>query len=160
MTRWYFGFALALVLVGWLAPARELASQGITFDKVQVTLVTETGRHDFTLDVADNASRAELGLRYRHSVDPDGGLLVLQSARAPVPMQVSTDGLSLRIDVLFVASDGTVKEVYPWVPADSATPIVSAGPVAAAVELAGGTITRFGILPGDHLLGGGLGPSG
>jgi uncharacterized membrane protein (UPF0127 family) len=83
--------------------------------------VSETGRHVFMVDV-------NLGLRYRHSVDPDGGLLILQSARAPVPMLVSPDGSSPRVDLPLIASD--------------------AEPVAAALELADGTITRFGILPG------------
>ena len=98
-------------------------------------------------------------MRYRHSVDPDGGLLILQSLAAPSQLQVTTEGLSLPIDLLFVASDGTIREVHPWVPTDSSTPIISNSPVAAALELAGGTITRYGILPGDQVIGGGLGQS-
>jgi uncharacterized protein len=158
MTRRCFGVALAFALIGLTLTVRDSAAQGITFDQEPITLVTETGRHDFTVDIADNPSKTELGLRYRHSVEPDGGLLIVQSIRAPMQMQVSTDGLSLHIDLLFIASDGTIKEVYPWVPVDSTKPIVSAGPVAAALEVAGGTITRFGILPGDRVLGAGLGP--
>jgi uncharacterized protein len=155
-----FALGLALCLAGAVMPAGRLASQGISFNQEDLTLVSESGRHVFKVDVADNQSKMDQGLRYRHSVDPDGGLLIIISAHAPRPMQVSTDGLSLPIDLLFIASDGTVKEVYPWVPVDSAAPIVSNGPVAAALELAGGTITRFGILPGDHVLGPGFGPSG
>jgi len=142
-----------------LAGLRPAGAQGVTFDQAPITLVTESGRYDFVVDVADNAARAALGLRYRHEVEPDGGLLIVQSRLAPVPMEISTAGLSLRIDVLFIASDGTIKEVFPWVPADSAAPILSASPVAAALELAGGTVTRLGILPGDRVLGGGLGDS-
>src|SRR5215470_11143977 len=112
MVRRYFGLGLALCLAAVAMPTHRVGSQGITFDQVDVTLVSETGRHVFTVDVADNESKVNLGLRYRHSVDPSGGLLIILSARVPGPIQVSTDGLSLPIDLLFVASDGTVKEVH------------------------------------------------
>jgi uncharacterized membrane protein (UPF0127 family) len=116
----------ALLLACLLATglgARPAACQGITFNQAPLTLVTENGSYQFTVDVADNTSRIDLGLRYRHSVDPDGGLLILQSLAAPSQVQVTTEGLSLPIDLLFVASDGTVREVHPWVPTDSSEPI-------------------------------------
>jgi uncharacterized protein len=150
---------LAACLLATGLGARTAASQGITFDQTSLTIFTENGRHDFTVDISDNTSRTDLGLRYRHSVDPDGGLLILQSLAAPSQLQVTTEGLSLPIDLLFVASDGTVREVHPWVPTDSSEPIISNAPVAAALELAEGTITRYGILPGDKVIGGGLGQS-
>lgn len=147
---------LAACLLAGLG-ARNGACQGITFNQAPITLFTENGRHEFIVDVADNTSRTQLGLRYRHNVDPDGGLLILQSLAAPSELQVTTEGLSLPIDLLFVTSDGTVREVHPWVPTDSSDPIISNSPVAAALELAGGSITRYGILPGDRVVGGGLG---
>jgi uncharacterized protein len=150
---------LAAFLLATGLGARPAACQGITFNQAALTLITENGRYQFTVDVADNTSRIDLGLRYRHSVDPEGGLLILQSLAAPSQVQVTTEGLSLPIDLLFVASDGTVREVHPWVPTDSSEPIISNAPVAAALELAGGTITRYGILPGDKVIGGGLGQS-
>jgi hypothetical protein len=153
------GLFLTVCLLAAGLGTRTAACQGITFNQAPLTLITSNGRHDFIVDVADNSSRAELGLRYRHSVDPDGGLLILQSLAAPSQVQVTTEGLSLPIDLLFVTSDGTVREVHPWVPTDSSTPIISNSPVAAALELAGGTITRYGILPGDQVIGGGLGQS-
>jgi uncharacterized protein len=147
------GFAAA-----WLGPAAN--SQGITFDKAALTIMSATGRHEFVVDVADNQSRIDMGLKYRHEIDPNGGLLIIKSRRAPDVLQVTTEGVSLPVDLLFIAADGTVMEVHPWVTPDSSTPIVSVNPVAAALELAGGTITRYGMLPGDVVVGGGLGPSG
>jgi uncharacterized membrane protein (UPF0127 family) len=152
-----FGLLAVLCLLATGLGARVAACQGITFNQAPLTLFTQNGRHDFIVDIADNATRTQLGLRYRHSVDPDGGLLILQSLAAPSELQVTTEGLSLPIDLLFVTSDGTIREVHPWVPTDSSTPIISNSPVAGALELAGGTITRYGILPGDHVIGGGLG---
>ena len=150
---------LAAFLLATGLGVRAAACQGITFNQAPLTLFTPNGRYQFTVDVADNTSRTELGLRYRHSIDPDGGLLILQSLAAPSQVQVTTEGRSLPIDLLFVTSDGTVREVHPWIPTDSSEPIISNSPVAAALELAGGTITRYGILPGDKVIGAGLGQS-
>ena len=154
----FLGLLLAggILMALWPAAAR---SQGITFNQTHLTLYTGSGRHEFTVDVAENATQVNLGLRYRHSIDPDGGLLIVQSIAAPVIMQLSNEGKSLPMDILFVASDGTVREVHPWVLPDSVDPIVSIAPVAAALELKGGTITRYGILPGDRIIGGGVGPA-
>jgi uncharacterized membrane protein (UPF0127 family) len=160
MTAAYRHFMIA---AGFLAMAlgihHEAVSQGMTFRTTPLTLITQSGRHEFVVDVATNDSQAAFGLRYRSDIAPDGGLLILQSLRAPVPISVTTDGISLSLDLLFIASDGTVMEVHPSIPTDSAKPIVSNSPVGAALELAGGTITRYGILPGDKVIGGGLGSS-
>jgi hypothetical protein len=48
-------------------------------------------------------------------------------------------------------------EVRPWIPTNSVTPIVSARPVSAALQLAAGTTVRYRILAGDKVVGGGLG---
>jgi uncharacterized membrane protein (UPF0127 family) len=155
--QFLFGMVLvALTVAGFY---RQGVSQGMTFEKTQLTLITQSGRHQFLVDVATNTAQAEFGLRYRPNISPDGGLLILQSRAAPETISVTTDGVSLPLDLLFVASDGTVMEVHPWIPTDSTTPIISNSPVGAALELTGGTVTRFGILPGDKVIGGGLGSS-
>ena len=148
----FFTFAL-------MGLQREAASQGMTFTTTPLTLITQSGRYELSVNVATNTSQADFGLRYRSNLGPDEGLLILQSRAAPVPISVSTDGVSLPLDLLFIASDGTVMEVHPWIPTDSTTPIVSNSPVGAALELSGGTITRYGILPGDKIIGGGFGSS-
>src|SRR6266852_2028337 len=145
----HFVIAAAFVAISLTGIRHEAASQGMTFATTPLTLITQSGRHEFVVDVATNDSQAAFGLHYRSDIAPDGGLLILQSLRAPVPISITTAGISLSLDLLFIASDGTVMEVHPSIPTDSATPIVSNSPVGAALELAGGTITRYGILPGD-----------
>jgi uncharacterized membrane protein (UPF0127 family) len=149
-------FLMAAGLVAAVGAARKADAQGITFQKITLTITSSTGSNQFIVDVSTNASQTTLGLRYRHEIAPDGGLLILQSANAPSPISVSTDGEALPLDLLFVAYDGTIMEVHPWIPTDSGTPIVSTSPVSAALELAGGTTVRYGILAGDKVVGGGL----
>lgn len=150
-------FLLMAVPVAAAAAARGAAAQGITFQTANLTITSSTGTHSFTVDVATNDSQVNLGLRHRPAIPPDGGLLILQSARAPRRISVSTAGLALPLDLLFVAHDGTITEVRPWIPTNSATPIVSARPVSAALQLAGGTTVRYRILAGDKVVGAGLG---
>ena len=72
---------------------------------------------------------------------PDIELTAAIGAR-PGRISVSTEGVALPLDLLFVAHDGTITEVRPWIPTNSGTPIVSARPVSAALQLAGGTTVR------------------
>ena len=145
------GFLLMMGLVACAGIVWEAGAQGITFRNANLTLVSQTGRHEFIVDVADNASLAARGLRYRHDIPSDNGFLILQSQAAPSPITVSTDGQALPVDLLFIASNGTVMEVHTCIPTDSSTPITSTSPVGAALELACGTVTRYGILPGNQV---------
>jgi len=150
-------FLLAAGLVAAVGAARKADAQGITFQQADLTITSRTGSHRFTVDVATNESQVRLGLRHRREVPPDGGLLILQSARAPGRISVSTEGVALPLDLLFIAHNGTIMEVRPWIPTNSATPIVSRTPVSAALQLAGGTTVRYRILAGDKVVGAGLG---
>ena len=150
-------FLLTAGFVAAAGAARRAEAQGITFQKADLTITSQTGTHRFTVDVATNESQIRLGLRHRREIPPDGGLLILQSARVPGRISVSTEGVALPLDLLFVAHDGTITEVRPWIPTNSGTPIVSARPVSAALQLAGGTTVRYRILAGDKVVGGGLG---
>src|SRR5262249_19465900 len=136
---------------------KDAASQGMTFNKASLTLLTRTGRHVIKVDVATTFSQAEFGMRYRTDFPLDVGFLILLSQAAPGPISVTTTGVSLPLDLLFIASDGTVMEVHASIPMESKTPIVSNSPVAAALELRAGTIAEYGIIAGDKVVGAGLG---
>jgi uncharacterized membrane protein (UPF0127 family) len=158
------GLLLLMGLVASTGLVRESGAQGITFQTQNITLFTASGRQDFTVYVAENASQTNLGLRYLHEIPPKGGLLILQSPAAPIPISVSTAGQALPVDLLFIAMngnghDGMVMEVHYCIPTDSDTPITSTSPVAAALQLACGSVTRYGILAGDKVIVGGAAPN-
>jgi uncharacterized membrane protein (UPF0127 family) len=158
------GLLLLMGLVASTGLVRESGAQGITFQTQSITLFTASGRQDFTVFVAENASQTNLGLRYLHEIPPKGGLLILQSPAAPIPISVSTAGQALPVDLLFIAMngnghDGMVMEVHYCIPTDSDTPITSTSPVAAALQLACGSVTRYGILAGDKVIIGGPAPN-
>jgi len=158
------GLLLLMALVASTGLVRESGAQGITFQTQSVTLFTASGRQDFTVYVAENASQTNLGLRYLHEIPPKGGLLILQSQAASMPISVSTAGQALPVDLLFIAingngHDGMVMEVHYCIPTDSDTPITSTSPVGAALQLACGSVTRYGILAGDKVILGGAAPN-
>ena len=158
------GLLLLMGLVASTGLVRESGAQGITFQTENITLFTGSGRQDFTVYVAENASQTNLGLRYLHEIPPKGGLLILQSQAASMPISVSTAGQALPVDLLFIAingngHDGMVMEVHYCIPTDSDTPITSTSPVGAALELACGSVTRYGILAGDKVILGGAAPN-
>ena len=75
-------------LVASIALVREAGAQGITFQTTDLTLVTGTGRHYFTVYVANNnVSQTARGLRYLHEIPPNGGLTDLAIASSSRPDQ-------------------------------------------------------------------------
>jgi uncharacterized protein len=135
------------------ALSRRPAAAQVIFDTTRVTLVTRSGRYEFVLKVADSTIKVQLGLRYQDSVPPDGGMMFVGSVSNPGAFKVVTQGLMLTTDILFISRDGRVVELHPWVRPNSAD-VVSTLPVVAALQLAGGTISRIGIAFGDRVLSG------
>jgi uncharacterized protein len=142
-----------------LAFCHHAAAQGMTFAKEPLTVMTQSGRHELIVDVAGNQSQAEFGLRYHPQLRENEGFLIVLSRAAPGTLSVSTQDISLTLDLIFIAGDGTIMEVHANIPSNSATPIVSNSPVGGALELPAGSIARFGILAGDKVTGAGFGSS-
>jgi uncharacterized membrane protein (UPF0127 family) len=153
----HFLMVAGIFALGLTSFSQTASAQGMSFEKGRLTLITQSGRYDLRVDIAGNSSQAEYGLRYRPMLQPDEGLLIVQSRAAPTTISVNTDGVTLPLDLLFIASDGTIMEVHPSIPINSLTPIESNSPVGGALELTAGSIAHYGILPGDKIIGAGFG---
>jgi uncharacterized protein len=132
---------------------RLAAAQAVVFSTTQLTLVTHSGRYDFLVKVADSPILTEMGLRYQNTVPPDGGMIFPTNVESPGIIKIVTQGLMLTTDIVFISHDGRVVELHRWVPPNSAD-VISTMPVAAALQLAGGTINRIGMRFGDRVLSG------
>ena len=132
---------------------RLAVAQAVVFSTTQLTLVTHSGRYDFLVKVADSPILTEMGLRYQNTVPPDGGMIFPAKVDSPGIIKIVTQGLMLTTDIVFISHDGRVVELHRWVPPNSAD-VISTMPVAAALQLAGGTINRIGIGFGDRVLSG------
>ncbi len=72
-------------------------------------------------------------------------------AQRPITYEKDTLVVLIPLDMLFIAADGHILNIAERTIPLSETPIPSAGPIKAVLELNGGTSARLGIKPGDRV---------
>jgi len=142
--RRFLAAAAALLLLPNLRPAAA-------FEASPLTLRTLDGRRlRFTVELALTPEERAQGLMFRESLAEDAGMLFVYESERLITMWMKNTLIPL--DMLFLARDGTVLSL-----AERATPlseavIASGVPAKATLELAGGTVARLGLKPGDQVL--------
>jgi uncharacterized protein len=112
-------------------------------------LVTATGRHKITIEIADTPEKQALGLMYRTSLPDNRGMLFTHAPPREVTMWMRNTYIPL--DMVFIRSDGTVHRIAANTQPMSDAVIASEGDVSAVLELAGGDSQRLGLAPGDKV---------
>jgi len=144
---------LALVLVTALAGgANPTAAQFPlqTFERDELTIETAEGaRHRFEVELALSREQRAQGLMYRRSLAENAGMLFVYGKERPVSMWMKNTLIPL--DILFIRRDGRIARIAGRAVPRSLQTISSGRPVAAVLELNGGTAARFGIQPGDRV---------
>lgn len=106
------------------------------------------------LEVARTAADREYGLMNRTSLPPHAGMIFVFAQDAPVDFWMKNTLLPL--DMIWVASDGTVRQVDANIPTvspklpDDQIPLES-GVGKYVIELSAGEAAKDGIVPGTHL---------
>jgi hypothetical protein len=137
--RRVFLAVLGLVLLIGAAPAKS-----------ELVIVTAGGaRHAFTVELANDDDTRTRGLMHRRALAANAGMLFDYGRPGQVAMWMRNTLIPL--DMLFIATDGRVVNVHERAVPHDETPIPSAGPVRAVLELNGGTVARLGIKPGDRI---------
>lgn len=137
----------SLVVMAIAAGYYTLVSSGKTST---ATLVTETGRHSLSLELADTPEEREIGLMNRQSM-PDGhGMLFDFKESRPVTMWMKNTLIPL--DMLFMDASGTITRVATNAQPMSLDLIRSGGPVSYVLELNAGTAARYKAKKGDRLI--------
>jgi uncharacterized membrane protein (UPF0127 family) len=136
----------AALLLGAVAPsgsARAAELETVVIDKVEGEDLS------FEVEIALTPDERSLGLMHRDALDPMSGMLFIY----PGPQEVNMWMHSTRIplDMLFIGSDGTIVKIKERAVPYSNEVINSGEPVAAVLELNGGTASRYGIQPGDRV---------
>jgi hypothetical protein len=121
-----------------------------TFATAPLDIVTRSGRHAFTVEIAETDAQRAQGLMFRSRLAPDGGMLFIYPADRRLSMWMKNTLIPL--DMLFVASDGKVVGIHERAVPHSLRSIASPVPARAVVELAGGTVGRLGIRVGDRVV--------
>ena len=134
--------AFVLLALLAIAPIRAAGLQTLE-------IVSTSGVHAFTVELADNDGAREKGLMFRKELPEGRGMLFDFHAEAPVSFWMENTYIPL--DMIFIRGDGSILRI-----AENTTPlstkiVPSGGPVRAVLEVIGGTARKMGIAPGDKV---------
>lgn len=115
-----------------------------------LSLITVSGEHRFTVELATTPEQQETGLMFRKSLDANGGMLFVFPKAQPITMWMKNTLIPL--DMVFIDEKGRVLRIE-----ESATPkseryITSGGPAIAVLEISGGRASNIELKPGDKVL--------
>ncbi len=112
-------------------------------------IVSKSGVHVFSVEIADSPAEREKGLMFRKHL-PDGqGMLFDFDSEQDIAMWMKNTYIPL--DMIFIRGDGRIARIAENTTPLSTTIIPSVAPVRAVLEVAGGTAARLGIAPGDRV---------
>jgi uncharacterized protein len=118
--------------------------------KEKLVIITRDGaRHDFNVEMALTPQQQTVGLMFRPTVAPDGGMLF--DWVTPHSSQMWMRNTISPLDMVFINADGTIRSIVENTVPESLAVIDSRGPVRATLELAAGTTAKLNILVGDKV---------
>ena len=148
------GVALAIALSGLFAVATAAQKPAVepldAFPQSSLEIESSSGRQQFTVWIADTASRRSRGLMYVKRLAPLRGMLFLY--REPEVVSMWMKNTLIPLDMLFVAADGRVIRIAPRTTPLSLASITSMGSVTGVIEIGGGEAERLGIETGARVL--------
>lgn len=140
-----FCIACLAAMAGRLCAAEPLNRFPVSVLRIQA----HGGGEWFNVWIANTAERQEQGLMYQKWVPADWGMLFPESAPRVKSMWMKNTLIPL--DMLFIESSGRIAYIRENAVPESLDIITFAQPVAAVLELNGGTCARTGIRVGDHV---------
>lgn len=141
---------LALTPVLSLAAAYAQTGPQPELPKEKLVIITRNGKqHVFDVEMALTPEQQTVGLMFRPSVPPDGGMLF--DWGAPRESQMWMRNTIAPLDMIFINADGTIRSIAENTVPQSLAVIDSRGPVRATLELAAGTAERLDIRVGDRV---------
>ena len=148
--------AAASLVACWALLAALPAARAGGQDTIEI--VSRTGVHAFSVELATNTAERAVGLMYRKELPEGRGMLFDFHEDQPVQFWMHNTYISL--DMIFIAGDGRVVRVAQDAKPMSDELIPSGRPVRAVLEVIAGTARKFGIAPGDRVTGAFFGKGG
>jgi uncharacterized membrane protein (UPF0127 family) len=132
------------VCCGAAVPTPSLATGRATLE-----IVSKTGVHAFSVELATNDEERTRGLMYRKELPEGQGMLFDFERDQPVSFWMRNTYIPL--DIIFIQGDGRILRIAENTQPLSDRLIPSGGPVRAVLEVIGGTARKLGIAPGDRV---------
>jgi uncharacterized protein len=130
--------------VSLLAPARSAGTDTLE-------IVSASGVHAFTVELATNDAERERGLMFRKELPQGQGMLFDFQRDQPVAFWMHNTYISL--DMIFIRGDGRIARIAENAKPESDDLIPSGAPVRAVLEVIAGTARQLSIKPGDKVVG-------
>lgn len=144
--------SLSPLLLTAALPSAARAQAGPQTGLNRDTIIVETRigqRHSFHVDLALTPQQQAHGLMFVERMEDDHGMLFLNEQEGRLSFWMKNTLIPL--DIIFVDAAGYIVNIQHGKPRDL-TPLPSAGPALAVLEINGGLAARLGIRPGDRLL--------
>ena len=142
----FFGLALA----GCAGGSDSGGSQAGEGPTEALAIVTDTGRHSFQVEIADDEAERQRGLMYRPPLADDRGMLFQFPEAGDRSFWMHNTPSSL--DILYIAPDGRIISIARNATPNSDTPIPSNGAANGVLELRGGRAAEISADPGDQVV--------
>ncbi|MGB8364369.1 MAG: DUF192 domain-containing protein [Rhizomicrobium sp.] len=114
-----------------------------------VVIDTDRSAQTFHVEIAADQASEERGLMYRKQMAPNAGMLF--DFHTPQWETFWMKNTILPLDMLFIRQDGTISSIAANAVPFSTTPIPSAEPVRAVLEINGGRAAALDIQPGQKV---------
>ena len=142
--------AICLTALSACAPQEAATTEAAREDGLTtLSITTESGRHDYLVEVARTSEEQARGLMYRQEMARDRGMIFPFSSVRPASFWMKNTYIPL--DIVFYTPDMTVESVAANTIPLSTQPYSSLGPVGGVLELNGGEAARIGMKPGDRI---------
>lgn len=130
-------------------PACSPASNGAerADDWTYVEVVSETGVHRFTVEIADEPAEQRRGLMYRQSLPEDAGMLFLYEEAEILSYYMRNTYIPL--DIIYIDTEGRIVSIARETEPLSERSLFSAAPAIAVLEVNGGLSDQLGFGEGD-----------
>ena len=119
------------------------------FPTAELTLDAHGTQHHFHVYLATTEARRNQGLMFVRALPAREGMLFL--FEAPQVESFWMKNCVISLDLLFIAGDGRIIRIAENATPGSEATISSMGRVLGVLELAGGSVARLGIQPGDRV---------
>lgn len=144
------GFLFAVIFLAAGICSHALADgQDSPLPTEVLTISTEKGPQQFTVEVAATDEQKAKGLMFRERMTLNQGMLFLFQAAGDRYFWMKNTPLSL--DIIFIDEAGGIIHIAEGTTPFSETVIPSKGPAKYVLELLAGTSRRLGIKPGDQV---------
>jgi uncharacterized membrane protein (UPF0127 family) len=137
--------ALAVAAALWM-----FAGEAVRATSIQpLEIVTKTGVHVFSVEMATTEEEKTTGLMYRKELPEGKGMLFDFTPEQEVSMWMKNTFISL--DMIFIRADGRILRIAENTEPQSTKIIPSGGLAKGVLEVIAGTAQKYGIAVGDRV---------